>query len=242
MTPASDELKRTLQSMALGKVRVMAKNPKVASRGGPTPLTFVRHARGRPFSHPLPPPALCIDQRSLGRRQVCREREVLESTQARQSQSDPIERDGTARQQPAFSPLPSSLRPHLHLTTRRGCFAPRFSLPRTFRGPHPPPSRLQTEENAATNEKVFQDRVYAVDAAIVRVMKTRKTLKHSLLMNELFEQLKFPVKVRSSAPRRTGVLFPSSQATAEARLFFSLSSLTPQRPSPPTAERPQEED
>lgn len=38
-----------------------------------------------------------------------------------------------------------------------------------------------------------------VDAAVVRIMKTRKTLKHNLLMNELFEQLKFPVKVRSEA-------------------------------------------
>ena len=50
------------------------------------------------------------------------------------------------------------------------------------------------EETSATNERIFQDRIYAVDAAIVRTMKTRKTLKHSLLMTALLEQLKFPFK------------------------------------------------
>lgn len=35
-----------------------------------------------------------------------------------------------------------------------------------------------------------------IDAAIVRIMKTRKTLSHTLLVTELFNQLKFPVKVR----------------------------------------------
>ena len=34
------------------------------------------------------------------------------------------------------------------------------------------------EDNDATNERVFQDRQYQIDAAIVRVMKTRKTLSH----------------------------------------------------------------
>ncbi|KAI8802568.1 Cullin [Cladochytrium replicatum] len=50
------------------------------------------------------------------------------------------------------------------------------------------------EEQQATTEKVFQDRQYQVDAAIVRIMKTRKTLSHRLLTAELFEQLKFPIK------------------------------------------------
>ena len=47
----------------------------------------------------------------------------------------------------------------------------------------------------STTERVFQDRQYQVDAAIVRIMKTRKTLTHNLLISELFNQLKFPVKV-----------------------------------------------
>jgi cullin 4 len=51
------------------------------------------------------------------------------------------------------------------------------------------------EENKDTTERVFADRQYQVDAAIVRIMKTRKRLSHTLLIAELFEQLKFPVKV-----------------------------------------------
>ena len=50
------------------------------------------------------------------------------------------------------------------------------------------------EENTQTQEKVFQDRIFAVDAACVRIMKARKKIKHTMLLTELFEQLKFPVK------------------------------------------------
>ncbi|CAB4015420.1 cullin-4A isoform X1, partial [Paramuricea clavata] len=50
------------------------------------------------------------------------------------------------------------------------------------------------EENVNTTERVFQDRQYQIDAAIVRIMKTRKTLSHNLLVSEVYNQLKFPVK------------------------------------------------
>lgn len=53
------------------------------------------------------------------------------------------------------------------------------------------------EEQASTTERVFQDRQYQIDAAIVRIMKMRKTLSHNLLMSEVYNQLKFPVKVTS---------------------------------------------
>ncbi|KAH8371223.1 hypothetical protein KR093_006682 [Drosophila rubida] len=53
------------------------------------------------------------------------------------------------------------------------------------------------EEQKATEERVFQDRQYQIDAAIVRIMKMRKTLSHNLLITELFNQLTFPVKVRT---------------------------------------------
>ncbi|GMJ14199.1 cullin4 [Hibiscus trionum] len=50
------------------------------------------------------------------------------------------------------------------------------------------------EEKTSTTERVFQDRQYQIDAAIVRIMKTRKVLSHTLLITELFQQLKFPIK------------------------------------------------
>lgn len=59
---------------------------------------------------------------------------------------------------------------------------------------HPCPE--QVEEQVSTTERVFQDRQYQIDAAIVRIMKMRKTLGHNLLVSELYNQLKFPVKVR----------------------------------------------
>lgn len=52
----------------------------------------------------------------------------------------------------------------------------------------------QVEEQVSTTERVFQDRQYQIDAAIVRTMKMRKTLSHNLLVSELYNQLKFPVK------------------------------------------------
>lgn len=42
---------------------------------------------------------------------------------------------------------------------------------------------------------MYQDRQYQIDAAIVRIMKMRKTLSHNLLISELYKLLSFPVKV-----------------------------------------------
>ncbi|KAF7668273.1 hypothetical protein LDENG_00025440 [Lucifuga dentata] len=50
------------------------------------------------------------------------------------------------------------------------------------------------EEQVSTTERIFQDRQYQIDAAVVRIMKMRKTLSHNLLVSELYNQLKFPVK------------------------------------------------
>lgn len=60
------------------------------------------------------------------------------------------------------------------------------------------PFSVQVEEQVSTTERVFQDRQYQIDAAIVRIMKMRKTLGHNLLVSELYNQLKFPVKVNAS--------------------------------------------
>ena len=50
------------------------------------------------------------------------------------------------------------------------------------------------EEHRATSTRVLEDRQYALDACIVRVMKARKTLQHNLLMAEVLSQAKFPTK------------------------------------------------
>ncbi|KAL7684245.1 putative cullin protein, neddylation [Plasmopara halstedii] len=50
------------------------------------------------------------------------------------------------------------------------------------------------KENEDTHERVFRDRQYQVDAAIVRIMKARKKLSHALLMAEIFTQIRFPAK------------------------------------------------
>ncbi|GAX74771.1 hypothetical protein CEUSTIGMA_g2218.t1 [Chlamydomonas eustigma] len=50
------------------------------------------------------------------------------------------------------------------------------------------------EENKKTNDQVLQDRQYQIDAAVVRIMKTRKQLSHKLLVAEALQQLKFPLK------------------------------------------------
>ena len=42
--------------------------------------------------------------------------------------------------------------------------------------------------------QVLQDRQYQIDAAVVRIMKTRKQLSHKLLVAEALQMLKFPLK------------------------------------------------
>ena len=72
-----------------------------------------------------------------------------------------------------------------------------FSLNPNFSNPH---FRIKVnsiqiketpQEQTDTTEKVFQDRIYIIDAAIVRIMKTRQSLSHELLIAELYNQLKF---------------------------------------------------
>jgi cullin-4 len=51
------------------------------------------------------------------------------------------------------------------------------------------------EENQKTTQTVMHDRQYQIDAAIVRIMKTRKSLSHTKLVNEVLSQLKFDIRV-----------------------------------------------
>jgi cullin-4 len=50
------------------------------------------------------------------------------------------------------------------------------------------------EEHSKTQQGIIVDRQYQVDAALVRIMKTRKSLSHQLLLSELFAQIRFPLK------------------------------------------------
>lgn len=54
--------------------------------------------------------------------------------------------------------------------------------------------RETPEEQAQTNERVNQDRQHQIDAAAVRVMKTRKKLSHQLLVSEVLKQLRFSAR------------------------------------------------
>ncbi|KAJ1973935.1 hypothetical protein H4R35_003855 [Dimargaris xerosporica] len=56
-------------------------------------------------------------------------------------------------------------------------------------------------EAQVTTEKVFQDRQYQVDAAIVRIMKAHKSMSHSQLVSELFKLLKFPMTTQELKKR-----------------------------------------
>ena len=49
-----------------------------------------------------------------------------------------------------------------------------------------------SEERTKTHEAVSRDRLYLIDATVVRIMKARKTLDHRALMGETMTQLKFP--------------------------------------------------
>ncbi|EPZ30829.1 Cullin-domain-containing protein [Rozella allomycis CSF55] len=57
------------------------------------------------------------------------------------------------------------------------------------------------QEQQETNEKVIQDRQFLIDAAIVRIMKTRKSLSHTELSTTLFEMLKFPLNASNVKKR-----------------------------------------
>jgi cullin-4 len=54
--------------------------------------------------------------------------------------------------------------------------------------------RETKKEHYETQEKILLERQYAIDAAIVRIMKARKQLSHQQLIAETFKQLKFPIK------------------------------------------------
>jgi len=50
------------------------------------------------------------------------------------------------------------------------------------------------EEEAAVEQRVFEDRQHTVDAVLVRIMKAKKSLTHQELLAEVFAVVSFPIK------------------------------------------------
>merc|ERR1712107_257960 len=52
-------------------------------------------------------------------------------------------------------------------------------------------AKEQHEEEALTEQRLFEDRQHEVDAAVVRIMKAKKTLTHQQLVAEVFSTVQF---------------------------------------------------
>lgn len=74
-----------------------------------------------------------------------------------------------------------------------------------------------------------QDRQYQIDAAVVRIMKMRKTLSHKLLTQELLSQLRFPLKMTDVKKRIESLIereyLERDQSTPSVSLLSVVSSV-----------------
>lgn len=66
--------------------------------------------------------------------------------------------------------------------------------------------KTPVEEKTDVEQEVNQDRQCNIDAAVVRIMKARKELPHATLINEVLQQLKFPVKAADIKKRIEGLI------------------------------------
>ena len=57
---------------------------------------------------------------------------------------------------------------------------------------HAGQAKETVQEQEKTHESVRRDRQYSIDAAVVRIMKSRKVLSHNMLLSEVLSQLVFP--------------------------------------------------
>ena len=62
------------------------------------------------------------------------------------------------------------------------------------------------EDSDAVHDKVLNDRKICVDAALVKTMKSRKTLRHNDLLSEVLRFLRFPVEVDMIQARIKGLI------------------------------------
>eukprot|EP00808_Paulinella_micropora_P019912 g4918.t1 len=62
------------------------------------------------------------------------------------------------------------------------------------------------EESFKTTERIFEDRQYALDAAIVRIMKSEKTMLHNELVKKVRDQVKFPAQIADIKKRISSLI------------------------------------
>jgi hypothetical protein len=63
-----------------------------------------------------------------------------------------------------------------------------------------------SEERTKTHEAVSNDRLWCIDAAVVRIMKARKAIDHRDLIGEVMAQLKFPATAADIKKRIEGLI------------------------------------
>lgn len=62
---------------------------------------------------------------------------------------------------------------------------------------------MQAEEQKATEERVLIDRELVLQAAAVRVLKAKKTIKHNDLVNEIVDAIKARFQLEISEIKKT---------------------------------------
>lgn len=62
------------------------------------------------------------------------------------------------------------------------------------------------EESTATTEKVFEDRIWQIDAALVRIMKSKKRASMQQIVVALFEAVQYPVEIADLKKRLESLL------------------------------------
>ena len=75
-----------------------------------------------------------------------------------------------------------------------------------------PLKAVEQKDNETVQRTVEEDRKWIIQAAIVRIMKTRQTLKHALLMQEVIQQLssRFRPQIAQIKVRRKNFLKENS--------------------------------